>query len=110
MTIPPFLLGIACTVAAFLLTFIFPIQRGRLWNQVWDFITLALFVAGAWLINYWDALSNLGVGVIAGVIAILIRDFRLWKVRFRDQVYRRTSPRYWYGRAYGWWGRRRRRY
>jgi type II secretory pathway component PulF len=109
MTIPTSILGPACLVLGLLLTFVLPIQRGRIRNQLWDLITLALFVAGAWWVNYWDGLSNLGVGVIAGVIAILIRDFRLWKARFRDQVYRRTSPRYWYGRAYGWWGRRRRR-
>jgi type II secretory pathway component PulF len=110
MNIPTFILGPACIVAGLLLTFVFPIQRGRFQNQVWDLITLALFIAGAWWIGYWDALSNLGVGLIVGIVAVIIRDFRLWKVRFRDQVYRRTSPRYWYGRAYNMWGRRRRRY
>ena len=109
MTIPPLILGWGCILLALLLTFIFPIQRGRFWNQLWDFITLALFVAGASFINYWDRLSNIGVGLIAGVLAIIIRDFRLWMARFRDKVYRRTSPRYWYGQAYNLWGRRRRR-
>jgi type II secretory pathway component PulF len=109
MTIPTFLIGPACIVLGLLLTFIFPIQRGRIQNQLWDLVTLALFVAGTWWIGYWDWLSNIGVGLIAGIIAVLIRDFRLWKVRFRDQVYRRTSPRYWYGQAYNLLGRRRRR-
>lgn len=109
MTIPTPLLGWGCVILALLLTFIFPIQRGRFANQLWDFVTLVLFVAGVWFVNYWDRVSNVAVGVIAGVIAILIRDFRLWMVRFRDKVYRRTSPRYWYGQAYNWWGRRRRR-
>ncbi len=109
MIIPAFILGPACIILALLLTFIFPIQRGRLWNGLWDLITLILFVVGAWAINYWDFWSNIGVGLTAGVIAIIIRDFRLWMVRFRDKVYRRTSPRYWYGQAYNLWGRRRRR-
>jgi hypothetical protein len=54
-------------------------------------------------------LSNLGVGVIAGILAILFRDFRLWTVRFQDRVYRRSHRYYWYGRARDWYGRRRRR-
>jgi type II secretory pathway component PulF len=106
MTIPPLLLGLGCVVLGFLLTFVFPIQRGRLGNQVWDLITLALFVAGAYFINYYDLLSNLIIGASVGFIAILIRDFRLWAVRFRDQVYRRSHRYYWYGRVWG--GRRRR--
>jgi hypothetical protein len=106
MTIPPLLLGLGCTIFGLLLTFVFPIQRGRLGNQLWDLITLALYVAGAYFINYYDLLSNLIIGAIVGFIAILIRDFRLWTVRFRDQVYRRSHRYYWYGRMWG--GRRRR--
>ena len=91
-----------------LLTLGLPIQRGRLSNQLWDFITLALFVLGLWWINYWDPLSNLGVGLIAGLGAVLIRDFRLWLVRYRSQAYRRGHRYYWCGRARDWYGRRRR--
>ncbi len=109
MTIPIYILGPGMILAGFLLTFILPIQRGRLWNQLWDFITFALFVAGFWIFNIWDTASNITLGVIFGVVAILIRDFRLWAVRFRGQMYRRYHPRYWYGRAYDWYGRRRRR-
>jgi H+/Cl- antiporter ClcA len=110
MTIPVYLIGPGCLILGLLLTFVFPIQRGRLWNTFWDLVTLVLFVVGTLYIHFWDFWSNVGVGLIAGVIAILIRDFRLWVVHFRSQVYRRTSPRYWYGRAYGLLGRRRRRY
>ncbi len=110
MTIPAYLIGPGCLILGLLLTFVFPIQRGRFWNSFWDLVTLVLFVVGTLSIHFWDFWSNVGVGLIAGVIAILIRDFRLWVVRFRGQVYRRTSPRYWYGRAYGLLGRRRRRY
>jgi hypothetical protein len=109
MSIPPLLIGLACVVLGFLLTLVFPIQRGRLNNQLWDLATLALFVAGAYFINYYDLLSNLIIGGSVGVVAILIRDFRLWAVRFRDRVYNRSHRYYWYGRARGLFGSRRRR-
>ena len=110
MTIPPWALGWGSLALGLLLTFVFPIQRGRFWNRMWDLITLALFVAGAWFINYWDRLSNVGLGLMAGLIAVIIRDFRLWLVRFKGQVYRATHPYYWYGRVYNSYGRRRRRH
>jgi chromate transport protein ChrA len=110
MTIPPLVLGLACLVLGLLLTFVVRIQRGRLRNQVWDLITLALFVGAAWWLRIWDAWSNLVVGLIAGLLAIVIRDIRLWAVRFRDQVYGRRHRYYWYGQARDWYsGRRRRR-
>ena len=110
MTIPTPVLGVMCVVLALLLTFVFRIQRGHLSSRLWDFVTLALFVAGAWWIHYWDPLSNLVVGVVAGFIAVVIRDIRLWAARFRGQVYRATHRYYWYGRAHSWFGERRRRY
>ena len=108
MALPYPLFGVVCLLMGVLLTIGFPIQRGRLSNQLWDFITLALFVLGFWWINYWDTLSNLGVGLIAGVVAVLIRDIRLWLVRYRGQTYRRGHRYYWYGRARDWYSRRRR--
>ncbi len=110
MTIPTSILGPALLLAGFLLTLVFPIQRGRLANQLWDFITFVLFMAGWIIFNFWDVASNIILGLLFGVGAIIIRDFRLWAVRLRGQIYRRSSPRYWYGRAYDWYdGRRRRR-
>ncbi len=109
MTIPPLILGPGCLVLGLLMTFVIPIQRQRFWNLATDVFTLLLFIAGVWIINYWDQWSNFGVGLIAGVIAVIIRDFRLWLARFKGQVYRTTHPRYWYGRAYGWYNRRRQR-
>jgi chromate transport protein ChrA len=108
MTIPTPILGAACMILALLLTFVFRIQRNNLSNRLWDFITLVLFVAGVWWINLWDPLSNLVVGVVAGLVAIGIRDIRLWAARFRGQVYRRTHRYYWYGRGFGLFGGRRR--
>ncbi len=110
MTIPPVLFGIGSVALGLLLTFVIPIQRRRLSNQVWDFITLALFVAGAYFIGFFGLLSDLVIGAIVGFVAILIRDFRLWVVRFRGQTYRRSHRYHWYGRARDWYGRRRRRW
>jgi chromate transport protein ChrA len=110
MTIPTPILGVASVILALLQTFVFRIQRGNLSNRLWDFATLALFVAGLWWIGFWDPLTNLVAGVIAGLAAIVIRDVRLWAARFRGQVYRRTHRYYWYGRGLGWFGGRRRRY
>jgi hypothetical protein len=109
MFIPPVALALIALAFAVLLTIGFPIQRGRFRNQLWDFITLALFVGGFWWLGWWDALSNLVVGVLAGLAAILVRDFRLWVARFKSQVYRRSHRYYWYGRARDWYGGRRRR-
>lgn len=108
MNLPPLLLGLGCLLAGLALTFVLPIQRGQLNNQLWDLIVFGLFVAGAYLINYYDPLSNLVLGAIAGFVAVLIRDFRLWTVRFRDRTYTRRHRYYWYGRARNWMGRRRR--
>ena len=109
MFVPTILLALVCLFSAVMLTFALPIQRGKFRNQLWDFFTLALFVGGFWWLNWWDPLSNLVVGVLAGFAAILVRDFRLWVVRFRNQVYRRSHRYFWYGRARDWYGGRRRR-
>jgi hypothetical protein len=107
MALPYPLFGMICLLLGVLLTIGFPIQRRRIANQLWDFITLALFVLGLWWINYWDTLSNLGVGLIVGFVAIVIRDIRLWLARYRGQAYRRGHRYYWYGRAHDWYRRRR---
>ncbi len=109
MTIPPLALGVGGLAFGVLLTLVLPIQRGRRRNQWWDLVTLALFVAGAWWLALWHPAINLAVGAAVGLLAVLIRDFRLWLVRFRDQVYRRSHRYYWYGRARSWYGGRRRR-
>src|SRR5262245_4573574 len=109
MPISIWFIGIVCVIAGLLLTFVLPIQRRRLSNQLWDFITLALFVAGAYILLDFNTIVNVVIGVVVGFIAILIRDFRLWMVRFRGQTYGRSHRYHWYGRAGDWYGRRRRR-
>lgn len=83
MTIPTPLLSVTCVVLALLLTFVVRIQRRNLINRLRDFVTLALFVVGVWWVHDWDPLSNWVVGVLAGLIAVVIRDIRLWAARFR---------------------------
>jgi hypothetical protein len=101
--------GVICLVFAVMLTFVFPVQRGRFSNQLWDLFTFGLWLAAAYLIRPMDLLGNLVLGAVAGFLAVLIRDFRLWTVRFRDRGYGRRHRYYWYGRARDWYGRRRRR-
>jgi hypothetical protein len=109
MTIPLWLLGLGCLVLGLLLTFVWPIQRGRVRNQLWDLATLALFLTAGWALNIWDLLSNLAVGLLTGLGAVVVRDFRLWLKRSGGQSYRRSHRYYWYGRARNWYGGRRRR-
>jgi hypothetical protein len=109
VTIPAPFLGLLCLIVGLALTFAVRIQRRRLPNQVWDLVTLALFIGAAWWLNLWDPVSNLVVGLITGLVAVIIRDFRLWAARLSSQVYRRSHRYYWYGRARNWYGRRRRR-
>lgn len=98
--------GALCGLAALALTFFIPIQRGRLRNNLWDAIVVALCVASGYLINpvgneVVSGLAGLGVGALA----VVIRDFRLWWVRATDRARRRDR---WYSRARDWWYRRRR--
>ncbi len=101
--------GVICLIFAVMLTFVWPIQRSRLSNQVWDLFTFGLWLAAAYLIRPLDLLGTLALGVGAGFIAVLIRDFRLWAVRFRDRSYGRRHRYYWYGRTRDWYRRGRRR-
>lgn len=110
MDVTATLLGIGCGLAALALTLILPIQRGRLSNQMWDLITFALWLGAAyWGYPFDGLLTNLVAGAVAGFAAVLIRDFRLWLVRFQDRAYGRGHRYYWYGRARSAWGGRRRR-
>jgi hypothetical protein len=106
---PTPLIGGVCLFFGLVLTFGFPIQRGRLNNQLWDLIVLVLFAAGSHFLNVWGQPISLVAGIVAGIVAVLIRDFRLWLVRFRDRSYGRGHRYHWYGRARDWYGRRRRR-
>lgn len=91
-----------------MLTFVWPVQRSRLSNQLWDLFTFGLWLGAAYLIRPLELPVALVLGGAAGFIAVLICDLRLWTVRFRDRSYGRRHRYYWYGRARDWYGRRRR--
>jgi hypothetical protein len=108
MDLPYSMLGVVCLIVGLLLTVGGPVQRGRLNHRLWDVLTLALFIIGVCWIRYWDDLSNFGVGLLAGLAAILVRDVRSFVRHFQGQVYRRSHRYYWYGRAHSWYRGRRR--
>ncbi len=109
MAIPYSLIGTVCIILGVLLAVGGPVQRGRLNHRLGDVVIVGLLVLGVCLVRYWDDLSNFGVGLIAGLVAILIRDIRSWVGHFQGQVYRRSHRYYWYGRARDYWSSRRRR-
>lgn len=108
MTIPMWLMGGAALLLALGLTFVWRIQRGRLANQAWDFVTLGLCMVGLYGLGPWNLMLNLAFGLGLGIVCVIIRDFRLWLARAQDQRARRSRRDYWYGRANDWWRRRRR--
>jgi len=108
---PPYLiLGVVCVILGVLITLGGPVPRARLGHRLWDLLVLVLFIVGVIWIRYWDDLSNFGVGLIAGLVAIVIRDIRGFMVHFQREAYGRGHRYYWYGRAHGWYRRRWNRY
>ena len=106
MDLPYPILGVVCLILGLLVTLGGPVPRNRLSHRLWDVLVLALFIVGVVWIRYWDDLSNFGVGLIAGVVAILIRDVRGFVRHFQNDAYGRGHRYYWYGRAHSWYSRR----
>jgi hypothetical protein len=55
----------------------------------------------------------MGIGLIVGIMAVVLRDVRRFIQHFRYETYKYTHPYYWYGRvgrAMSGGGRRRQRY
>ena len=103
-------LGILCLVLAIGLTLFYPLGRKNGSHLISSLIILALFVTAAFNLIPANVVPSdamvIVIGLIAGGIAVLIRSVRRWVRYFQGAVARRTSPYYWYQRAYS---RRRRR-
>src|SRR5436190_10034220 len=101
--------GLICLGVGLLITLGWPIPRSTNWNFFWSLWAFSLFVAAAYLIGYWDPLSNLALGGIGGGLAFLLRDWRHWK-RYRSLVKYYAPQRYhYYGeldrRLFNWYYR-----
>ena len=114
------LVGIICLLAALAITFFWPIGSSRRNHVAGEIVIVVLFVAaggflyaGGWLPESVSWFAAMGIGLIAGIVAVVLRDVRRFIQHFRYQTYKYTHPYYWYGRAgramFGNSGRRRRR-
>ena len=114
------LAGILCLLAAFGITFFWPIGPSRRNHLASEIALIVLFVAAGgfiyasgWLPESMSWLAAMGIGLIAGIAAVVFRDVRRFFNYFRNQAYKYTHPYYWYGRAgramFGNGERRRRR-
>jgi len=103
-------LGLLCLVLAIGLTVFYPLGRKNGSHLLSNVIIIALFITAAFNLIPVEAVPSdvmvIVIGLIAGGIAVLIRSVRRWVRYFQGAVARRTSPYYWYQRAYT---RRRRR-
>ena len=102
--------GILCLILALGLTFFYPLGRKNANHLLSNLIIVALFVGAAFNLITKDMVASdtlvIGLGLAVGGLAVLLRSIRRWLRYFQGAVSRRTSPYYWYQRAYS---RRRRR-
>lgn len=105
------LLGFLCLVGGLALTFLYPLGRKNGSHLVGNLIIVALFVTAAFNLIPVTLIPSdvimILLGLLAGGLAVAYRSVRRWVRYFKGVVKRRTSPYYWYQRAYG--SRRRRR-
>lgn len=104
------LIGLLCLAGGIALGFFWPLGRKDAEHLLFNLIIIALFVIAAFnLIPASLISSDIGVlvlGLVAGGVVVLIRSVRRYLKYFQGVFARRTSPYYWYRRAYE---RRRRR-
>lgn len=104
------LVGLLCLAGGILLAFMYPLGRKDGEHLFFNLVIVALFVAAAFNLIPKDIVESdagvLIIGLAIGGLAGLVRSIRRWLKYFQGAVARRTSPYYWYQRAYS---RRRRR-
>jgi hypothetical protein len=114
------LAGVICLLAAFCITFFWPLGPSRRNHVISEVVIVVLFVAAGgfifasgWLPESVSWVGALGIGLAIGIVAVVFRDVRRFINYFRGQAYKYTHPYYWYGRAgramFGGRERRRRR-
>ncbi|MGH2592407.1 MAG: hypothetical protein ACRDGG_02725 [Anaerolineae bacterium] len=104
------LVGLLCLAGGIVLAFIYPLGRKGASHLFFNLVIIALFVAAAFNLITKDRVESDAMvfilGLAIGGLVVLIRSIRRWLKYFQGVVARRTSPYYWYQRAYA---RRRRR-
>jgi hypothetical protein len=99
-------LGIVCLVAAFGITFFWPLGPSRRNHVFSEIVLVVLFVAAGGFL--WaggiipESLSwtmSLFAGLVVGIVAVVFRDVRRFIQHFRYETYKWTHPYYWYGRV-----------
>jgi len=97
-------LGWLCLAGALALTFFFPLGRKTSSHLISNLIIIALFVGAAYNLipkNLVESdLAVIALGATAGLIAVFARSVLRWLRYFQGAVQRRTSPYYWYTRAF----------
>jgi uncharacterized membrane protein YedE/YeeE len=120
IALPVPLVGIICLLAAFAITFFWPLGPSRRNHLASEIVILVLFVAtggfifaSGWLPDGVSWLGAMGIGFVVGLVAVILRDVRRFIQHFRYETYKYTHPYYWYGRVgramFGGSARRRRR-
>ena len=103
-------IGLLCLAGGIVFAFIWPLGRKDEGHLLFNLVIIALFVTAAFNLITKDMVESDAVALIIGFgiggLAVLIRSVRRWLRYFQGVVARRTSPYYWYRRAYE---RRRRR-
>jgi hypothetical protein len=98
------LVGWLCLAGGVALAFFWPLGRKDAGHLLFNLAILALFVAAAFNLITRDMVESdatvLVMGLVAGLLAVLVRSVRRWLKYFQGVVTRRTSPYYWYRRAF----------
>ena len=98
------LVGWLCLAGGIALAFFWPLGRKDAGHFLFNLVIIALFVAAAFNLITRDMLESdatvLVMGLVAGLLAVLVRSVRRWLKYFQGVVARRTSPYYWYRRAF----------
>ncbi len=104
------LVGLLCLAGGIVLGFIYPLGRKDDNHLFFNLIIIVLLVVAAFNLIpaslFASDVAVLAIGLAVGGLVVLIRSIRRWFKYFQGMVARRTSPYYWYQRAYS---RRRRR-
>jgi hypothetical protein len=96
--------GALCAVGGVALAFFWPLGRKDGEHLLFNLVIIALFIFAAFNLIPKNVVESdaavLVVGLAVGGLAVLVRSIRRWLKYFQGVVSRRTSPYYWYRRAF----------